>query len=112
MESHFGAGAPPILVYFSGDWDVYWGYDLDFDPWSFGSLQRLCHRYHWFLQSWSSRGSMHLFHHTSSLTDGCKWQPDTGSGTGATAGPYVVRRKLPQGTLKQLQLAGQSGMRK
>ena len=20
-------------TYFSGDWDVYWGYDLDFDPW-------------------------------------------------------------------------------
>ena len=25
-------GAPPILVYFSWDWDVHWGYDLDFDP--------------------------------------------------------------------------------
>ena len=24
-------GAPPILVCFSGDWDVPWGY-LDFDP--------------------------------------------------------------------------------
>ena len=23
---HFGVGAPPILVYFRGDWDVYWGY--------------------------------------------------------------------------------------
>ena len=22
---HFAAGAPPILVYFSGDWDVHWG---------------------------------------------------------------------------------------
>ena len=22
---HFGAGAPPILVNFSGDWDVHWG---------------------------------------------------------------------------------------
>ena len=22
---HFGVGAPPILLYFSGDWDVYWG---------------------------------------------------------------------------------------
>ena len=21
------------LVYFSGDWDVHWGDDLDFDPW-------------------------------------------------------------------------------
>ena len=20
-------------TYFSGDWDVHWGYDLDFDPW-------------------------------------------------------------------------------
>ena len=29
---HVGVGAPPILVYFSGDWDVFlkvW----DFDPW-------------------------------------------------------------------------------
>ena len=26
---HFGVGAPPILVYFSGDWDVHWGYDSD-----------------------------------------------------------------------------------
>ena len=25
---HFGVGAPPILVYFSGDWDVYWGYGI------------------------------------------------------------------------------------
>ena len=30
---HFGVGAPPILSYFSGDWDVHWGYDLAFDPW-------------------------------------------------------------------------------
>ena len=30
---HFGVGAPPILVFFSGDWDVHWGYDLAFDPW-------------------------------------------------------------------------------
>ena len=22
---HFGVGAPPVLVYFSGDWDVHWG---------------------------------------------------------------------------------------
>ena len=28
MGSHFGVGAPPILVNFSGDWDVYWGYGL------------------------------------------------------------------------------------
>ena len=25
---HFGIGAPPILVYFSGDWDVHWGYRM------------------------------------------------------------------------------------
>ena len=27
-KNHFGAGAPPIVVYFSGDWDVHWGYGL------------------------------------------------------------------------------------
>ena len=25
--------SPPTFVYLSGDWDVHWGYDLDFDPW-------------------------------------------------------------------------------
>ena len=25
---HFGVGAPLILVYFIGDWDVHWGYGL------------------------------------------------------------------------------------
>ena len=25
---HFGVGAPPILVYFSGDWDVHRGYGI------------------------------------------------------------------------------------
>ena len=25
---HFGIGAPPILIYFSGDWDVHWGYGV------------------------------------------------------------------------------------
>ena len=24
----FGVGVPPILVYFSGDWDVHWGYGI------------------------------------------------------------------------------------
>ena len=35
VQSHFGVfGAPPIFrTYFGGDWDVHWGYDLDFDPW-------------------------------------------------------------------------------
>ena len=25
---HVGVGAPPILVYFSGDWDVHWGHGI------------------------------------------------------------------------------------
>ena len=25
---HIGIGAPPILVHFSGDWDVHWGYGV------------------------------------------------------------------------------------
>ena len=25
---HFGQGAPPIFVYFSGDWDVHWIYGI------------------------------------------------------------------------------------
>ena len=33
---HFGVVAPPILVYFSWDWDVHWGYDKAFDPWPNG----------------------------------------------------------------------------
>ena len=32
--SHFGVGAPPVLVHFSGDWDVHWGY-RGFDPWPY-----------------------------------------------------------------------------
>ena len=28
MGSHVGGSAPPILVYFSKDWDVHWGYGL------------------------------------------------------------------------------------
>ena len=44
-QSHGCAGQnqrDPILVgshfrtYFSGDWDVHWGCDLDFDPWPHG----------------------------------------------------------------------------
>ena len=26
--SHFGVAAPPVLVYFSGGWDVHWGYGI------------------------------------------------------------------------------------
>ena len=29
---HLEIGATPSLIYFSGDWDVHWGYDLGFDP--------------------------------------------------------------------------------
>ena len=35
LDLHFGVGAPPILVDFSGDWDVHWGCDLNFDPWPY-----------------------------------------------------------------------------
>ena len=33
---HFGVGATHFSTYFGGDWDVHWGYDLDFDPWPYG----------------------------------------------------------------------------
>ena len=36
---HCGAGAPTIFrLYFSGDWDAHWGYDLAFDPWPFNII--------------------------------------------------------------------------
>ena len=28
-----GRCTPQFSIYFSGDWDLQWGYDLDFDPW-------------------------------------------------------------------------------
>ena len=36
----FGELATHFRTYFSGDWDVHWGYDLDFDPWPFGQKTR------------------------------------------------------------------------
>ena len=43
LGSHFGVGdfTTHFRTYFSGDWDVHWGYDLDFDPWPtlLGKLQ-------------------------------------------------------------------------
>ena len=36
---HFGVGAPPILVYFTGDWDVHSGV-RDFDPQPFSCGER------------------------------------------------------------------------
>ena len=40
---HVGVGAPPILVYFSGDWDVHWEYGVlthghVAQPWSLSQL--------------------------------------------------------------------------
>ena len=37
---HFGVGefTPDFRTYFNGDWDVRWGYDLDFYPWLFSFL--------------------------------------------------------------------------
>ena len=54
---HFGVGAPPILVYFSGDWDVHWGYDLGFDPWPDSGA---CGRPPKFLDAKSSAGTAHV----------------------------------------------------
>ena len=38
MGSHFGIGefTTHFRTDFSGDWDVHWGYGLDFDPWPYG----------------------------------------------------------------------------
>ena len=35
LGSHFGVGkfTTHFSLYFSGDWDVHWGYDLDFGLW-------------------------------------------------------------------------------
>ena len=38
---HFGIGAPPILDYLCGGWDVHWGYDLGFDPWPYVNVRTL-----------------------------------------------------------------------
>ena len=37
MGSHFGVGefTTHFRTYLSGDWDLHWGCDLDFDPWLF-----------------------------------------------------------------------------
>ena len=37
---HFGVGAPPILVYFSGDWDAHWGYGV-LTPWPSGTPRNI-----------------------------------------------------------------------
>ena len=33
MVPFWGGCTTHFRTYFSGDWDVHWGYDLDFDPW-------------------------------------------------------------------------------
>ena len=39
-NSPLRVGAPPSVVFFGGDWDVHWGYDLGFDPWPYGVPKR------------------------------------------------------------------------
>ena len=43
MGSHFGVGefTTHFRTYFSGDWDVHWKYDLDFDSWPSGAWRLL-----------------------------------------------------------------------
>ena len=38
MVSFWGGCTTHFSTYFSGDWDVHWGYDLDFDPWPYTSI--------------------------------------------------------------------------
>ena len=62
LGSHFGVGAPPILVYFSGDRDVHWGYGVL----THGHVQlavpsikmqaRICKPYECTTSSWDSDG--------------------------------------------------------
>ena len=33
MVPFWGRCTTHFRTYFGGDWDVHWGYDLDFDPW-------------------------------------------------------------------------------
>ena len=35
MAPFFWVGAPPIFVYFSGDWDIHWGYEILTHPSSY-----------------------------------------------------------------------------
>ena len=50
--SHFG-GVGEFTAHFrtcfSGDWDVHWGYDFDFDPWPCVETYRHPRSNHWFL---------------------------------------------------------------
>ena len=42
-----------VRIYFSGDWDVHWGCDLDFDPWPYGDIVLLS----WYSFCWEKRTS-------------------------------------------------------
>ena len=58
-----------MLVYFSEDWDVHWGYDLDFDPCPFEPL-RFCDLFCSLARSWvSSRMSHKAFVFSTGPTD-------------------------------------------
>ena len=35
VKTGVGEFTTHFRTYVSGDWDVLWGYDLDFDPWSY-----------------------------------------------------------------------------
>ena len=72
----FGVGAPPILVYFSGDWDVHWGYGI------------LTHGHiRWTLgKTWSCTWALelHMLHIGAAHVDwGCTWGLELHMGTGA-----------------------------
>ena len=73
----FWGRCTPILVCCSGDWDVHWGYDLDFAPWPFGfarergraskseprnmvvmSLEDSCETHEWHLNGWLDSGQV------------------------------------------------------
>ena len=45
LGSHFGVFGEftaHFRTYFSGGWDVHWGYDLDLDPWPYGCGSKKC----------------------------------------------------------------------
>ena len=70
---HFGVGAPAVLVYFSGDWDVHWGYGILTHGHMIASCKAIsqaltltlcCSRLH-FPCRWSNTGGEFSFQRTS-----------------------------------------------
>ena len=45
VGSHFGRCSTHFRAYFSGDLDVHWGHDLDFDPWPNGACDPVVHSF-------------------------------------------------------------------